>query len=305
MADFREALSKKSKNIDHLLKSYLPDPPKQALEEAMAYALFSPGKRLRPLLLWEAYRLAAPGGGDIPAIARPFMAALEMIHSFSLVHDDLPALDNDDLRRGRATTHKVYGEALGILAGDALLSLAYECISSAMVAPDNPVEYLPRQARALAILSAKSGGGGMIGGEALDVLWEKGRISQADDPKALLQQIHEKKTAALLEAPLMMGWCLGGGDAVGLAAMERAGRALGMAFQIQDDILDIVGSQEELGKPIGSDQRNQKATYVSLYGLEAAREAVEDFSRQALEALGVTGEDFLGQWILELAGRQK
>lgn len=234
------------------------------------------------------------GTGRMP---EPFMAALEMIHTHSLVHDDLPALDNDDYRRGKKATHVVYGEAMGILSGDALLNYAYEAALHGFDLTAQPSE-TSRVVLALQILAAKTGLYGMLGGQSVDVDCE-GKAADGD----ILQGIYLRKTSALLEAAFMIGAVLAGASAEQIRAMEQAGRKTGLAFQIQDDILDVTGSTKELGKPIHSDERNQKSTFVALYGLEEATGQVERLSREAMEILQgmAKEEDFLpklAEWLI-------
>jgi geranylgeranyl diphosphate synthase type II len=239
-------------------------------------------------------------GGRVET-AEPFMAAMELIHTYSLVHDDLPAMDNDLYRRGRKTTHAVYGEALGILAGDGLLNYAFETALSAFSQEGTDGAVL---GKALQILAGKAGIYGMIGGQTVDVEGICGR-----EEKEKLAFIYEKKTAALIEASFMMGALLGGASQEAVSAMELIGRKVGLAFQIQDDILDITSTTEVLGKPVFSDEKNQKITYVSLYGLEASRQAVAALSREAeaqLEQLETAGDkQFLSELIKYLIGREK
>ena len=246
------------------------------------------------LLLGESYRAA--GGSE--KVAEPFMAGMEMIHTHSLIHDDLPALDNDDYRRGRLTTHKVYGEALGILAGDALLNYAYEVMLEGFAL----TAYPERAARALSVIAKKTGIRGMLGGQSVDV---------ENDGKPLnrdfLDYIYENKTSALLEAPLMAGAILAGADAETEKSLEKAGSRLGLAFQIQDDILDVTSTSEVLGKPVHSDEKNNKVTYVTLYGVEEASRKVRQLTEEALQYLGPDSGDglFLRELIGGLAMRKK
>lgn len=225
------------------------------------------------------------------------MAAMEMIHTYSLVHDDLPAMDNDDYRRGRKTTHKIYGEGMGILTGDALLNFAYETALTAANQAENPRDALT----ALGILARKAGIFGMVGGQVVDV-----ELTGSPVNAEQLDFIYRLKTGALLEASFMVGAALAGAPAEELACLETVGREVGLAFQIQDDILDVTSTAEELGKPVGSDQRNEKYTYVTLYGLEQAKQAVAEHSSQALAALeGLSGENaFLNSLILKLIHRK-
>ena len=230
------------------------------------------------------------------------MAAIEMIHTYSLVHDDLPAMDNDDYRRGRKTCHVVYGEDMAILAGDALLNFAYE---TALRAFDQAsAEEAPRVARALRVLAKKSGIFGMVGGQTVDVEAERLHRQLTD---AQLRFVFELKTAALMEAALMTGAILAGAEESTVAQFESIARKVGIAFQIQDDILDVTSTQEVLGKPIGSDQKNRKTTYVALHGIEASKQAVETYSKQSIDELNSLPDsnDFLKELVLSLIGRIK
>lgn len=296
--NFKEILSEKTKETEEIILSYLPkeEGNQKTVLEAMNYSVRVGGKRLRPLLMSEAYRML---GGD-EEIIRPFMAALEMIHTYSLVHDDLPAMDNDQYRRGMKTTHVVYGEAMAILAGDALLNYAFEIASKAFEM--NPGDV--RAERALMVLARKAGIFGMVGGQVCDVEAEERQLPLS---KEQLLFIHENKTAALIQAALMIGAILAGADRAQVDALEKIGYNIGIAFQIQDDILDVTGSEQELGKPIGSDEKNNKETYVTLAGLEAAKEQVESLSKEAVSLLEqIPGEHaFLDELILSLIHRTK
>ncbi|MCD8010465.1 MAG: polyprenyl synthetase family protein [Lachnospiraceae bacterium] len=261
--------------IEQILRRYLP--PEEGLQktilEAMNYSVLAGGKRIRPRLMGEAFRLF-DGEGDV---VEPFMAAMEMIHTYSLVHDDLPAMDNDTLRRGKPTTWSKYGEDMGILAGDCLLTYAFETAAKAFTRTEDA----GRVGQALGILAEKAGIYGMAGGQVVDV--EKtGQPVSAEE----LDFIYRLKTGALLEASLMIGAVLAGADAGQVKTMEKIGTDVGLAFQIRDDILDVISSEAELGKPIGSDERNAKTTYVTLYGLEAAQREVARCSAEAVELLG-------------------
>ena len=269
---------------------------------AMKYSVMAGGKRLRPLLIMETYRYF--GGEDLEKV-KPFMAAIEMIHTYSLIHDDLPALDNDDYRRGRLTSHKVFGEAMAILAGDALLNYAYETAAKALrEAPD--YDSLKAAARAMDILCRKPGVYGMIGGQVVDVELT-GQPIDADT----MNFIFDLKTGALIEACMMIGAALAGQDDATLARVEEAAHCIGMAFQIQDDILDVTSTLEELGKPVHSDEKNAKTTWVSLYGMEKARADVAAYSAKALDILaamdGVTApqDSFLYAFVTWLITRKK
>lgn len=294
---FEEIREEKRKEIEKLLNDRLPkaEGPQAKVIEAMRYSVMAGGKRLRPMLLKEAYVLFG-GAGDK---ADTFMAALEYIHNYSLVHDDLPAMDNDEYRRGRKTTHVVYGEDLAILAGDALLNYAYETAASALVKYQGDSSVC----RAFSILAQKAGIFGMVGGQCVDVMNEN-----RQEPLSMeeILFIHENKTAALIECALMCGAVLAGANEEQTALMEKVGSDIGLAFQIQDDILDVTGTFEELGKPIGSDEKNQKATYLSLAGMEQSKARVQSLSDEAvgiLQNLGVRNE-FLEELVLSLISRR-
>ena len=266
--------------IETLIRAALPreEGLQRTVIRAMREAVENGGKRIRPILLFETCRCFAARRGETgwKEEAAPFLAALEMIHSFSLVHDDLPCMDNDTLRRGKPTTWYVYGEAMGTLAGDGLVLEALTVAGRAVGQSRHP----ERAARALAILGEKSGVFGMLGGQSVDV--EK--TGECLD-STTLDFIYRLKTGALLEAAFMMGAALGGASEAEISCAEQIGRSVGLAFQIQDDILDETATEAELGKPLHSDEKNQKTTYVSLFGLEAAREAVRQQSEAAEKRL--------------------
>jgi len=295
--NFKEEQQKKVQEIEKILKGYLPKAEgyQKEIMEAMAYSVMAGGKRLRPMLMQETYRLFGGEG----KVVEPFMAALEMIHTYSLVHDDLPAMDNDEYRRGRKTTHVVYGEAMGILAGDALLNYAFETAVKAFeIAPDQ----YTRIAGALTILSEKAGIYGMIGGQVVDVA-----SCGVGLDKEVLDFIYELKTGALIECAMMIGAILAGAGEEEVRKVEKIASDVGIAFQIQDDILDVTSTTEELGKPVHSDEKNEKTTYVTLKGLEAAAKDVELLSEEALRLLGgLPGANpFLVELIRELIHRRK
>ena len=295
--NFKEEQKQRTEQIEQILKRFLPEVKgeQRLIMEAMEYSLLAGGKRLRPMLMWETYRLF---GGKGPVV-EPFMAAMEMIHTYSLVHDDLPAMDDDEYRRGRKTTHVVYGEDMGILSGDALLNYAFETASQAFDLED--VDF-PRVGKAMQILAKKAGIYGMIGGQVVDV---KAAGEVISGEKLLF--IYELKTGALIESAMMIGAVLAGADDAQTASVERIAKKVGLAFQIQDDILDVTSSQEVLGKPIHSDEKNEKTTYVTWKGLEASKEEVERLSREAVEELrGLRPEDpFLEELLLSLIHREK
>lgn len=276
--DFKTEVLEKVNYIDEVIKEYLPKEEgfEKTLLSAMNYSMLAGGKRIRPMLMLETYRLF--GGKEEKEIA-PFLAAIEMIHTYSLVHDDLPAMDNDDYRRGRLTTHKVYGEAMGILAGDALLNYSFEVAAGAFTGTTD----IFRVARAFTVLTQKPGIRGMIGGQAVDV-------ENCDQPmdKEKLDFIYQLKTGALIECSMMIGAILAGAEESKINDIEEIGKKIGLAFQIQDDILDVIGNEQVIGKPINSDEKNHKTTYATLFGLEEAKEMVKVLSLDALNKL----EDF-------------
>lgn len=294
---FQQERENKLQQIEEILQKALPQEVshQKIIQEAMEYSLMAGGKRLRPMLLMESYYLF--GGSDLASVS-PFMAAIEMIHTYSLVHDDLPAMDNDEYRRGRKTTHVVFGEDMGILAGDALLNYAYETAVQGLWQTKHPSGGL----LALEILTRKAGIYGMVGGQVVDVELTGQPVSAEQ-----LQFIYQLKTGALLEAALMMGAALAGASEADISCMEQIGRNVGMAFQIQDDILDLTSTTEELGKPVHSDERNEKTTYVTLYGMEQAAQSVEQYSNAALGLLeGLKKENpFLNTLIEMLINRKK
>jgi len=296
--NFNESLTIKVENIEKIIKKYLPKEEgyQSTVIEAMNYSVLAGGKRLRPMLLQEVFE--AYGGTG--SLAEPFMAAIEMIHTYSLVHDDLPAMDNDEYRRGRKTTHVVYGEAMGILAGDGLLNYAFETAISAFDVATH--EEYPRIAAALQILARKAGIYGMIGGQVCDV--ESEGSAEPISGKQLMF-IHEHKTAALIQAAMMIGGILAGADETQIKGLEQAAYDLGIAFQIQDDILDVTSTFEALGKPIGSDVKNNKQTYVSIYGLTQAKEEVKRLSEEAIALLNLEADSFLPHLFESLIYRNK
>ena len=294
---FKEELLTKTQEIEELLKRYLPEETgfQKTVLEAMNYSVTAGGKRLRPMLMQETFCLY---DGTSKAL-RPFMAALEMIHTYSLVHDDLPAMDNDEYRRGRKTTHIVYGEDMGILAGDALLNYAFETAFRAFVIePEKSLSI----GRALAVLGEKAGIYGMIGGQVIDVK-ETGHTVAKD----VLDTIYRLKTAALIEAAMMIGALLGGASEEDVKKVERIAEYVGVAFQIQDDILDVTSTSEVLGKPVHSDEKNEKTTYVTLMGIDEAKKEVERLSNEAITLLHqLPGKNaFLEELLLQLIHRNK
>ena len=291
-------LKDKVAHIETIVERYLPveNDYNSIVKEAMNYSVNAGGKRLRPMLMEEVYRLF--GGQE--ELVEPFMVAQEMIHTYSLVHDDLPCMDNDEYRRGRKTTHVVYGEGMAVLAGDALLNYAFETAGRAF----DMTQDLRHVAEAIKILAKKAGIHGMIGGQTADILAEGYESEKVT--KELLLYIHENKTAALIQSSMMIGAILAGATKEQITNIEKIGYNIGIAFQIQDDILDIEGSFEELGKPIGSDQKNDKVTYVTLMGLEKAKEDVAALSEEAVSLLRDLPyqNTFLEELILNLIHRK-
>lgn len=275
--NFHDELNTRVEQINALMDEILLKNvgPQEYLMEAMRYSVLGGGKRLRPMLMSETGKLFSENADKS---LKYFMAAIELIHSYSLVHDDMPCIDNDEYRRGRKTTHAVYGEATALLAGDGLLNFAYETAALGIKESDD----LRKAARAFEILSNKAGIRGMVGGQAVDVRAEKENKKISGEE---LLFIHENKTAALIEASMMIGGVLSGAAESDVLKLEEAASKIGIAFQIRDDILDVEGSFEELGKPIGSDESSNKATYVSLFGLEKAKEDVAKYSEDALNIL--------------------
>lgn len=275
----KKELSERIKVIDQSLDLYLPEStnPQSVIYTSMRYSVFAGGKRLRPILMWETAKLFDKDWDCV----REFACALEMIHTYSLIHDDLPAMDNDDLRRGMPTNHIKFGEDIAILAGDALLNKAFEVA----VRSENE-----KSLNALKILSDSSGTEGMIGGQVVDLQSEGKTIGLRE-----LQYIHSLKTGALIRCACSVGAILAGADESSVNAMDEYAKNLGIAFQIRDDILDVKGNAEILGKPIGSDEESDKNTYVKLCGIEKSEELVKEYSQKAKNALSSFGNkaDFL------------
>ena len=297
MDNIKSEINTRAEQIDQIIAAYLPaeEDYQKTIMEAMNYSILAGGKRLRPMLMLETYRLF---GGE-SKVVEPFMAAIEMIHTYSLVHDDLPAMDNDEYRRGKKTTHAVYGEAMGILAGDALLNFAFETALKAFdMEPDNT-----SIGKALQVLAKKAGIYGMIGGQVVDIQSEGAKDMTRDK----LDFIYRLKTGALMEASMMIGAILAGATVEEQQLVETVAGEIGLAFQIQDDILDVTSTAEVLGKPIGSDEKNEKYTYVTFEGLDKAREDVATITEQAvshMNSLKVKNE-FLNDLLLYLIGREK
>lgn len=297
--DIAKEIAARAADIEQRIQTYLPkvEGYQHTIFEAMAYSVTAGGKRLRPMLMEASYEMF---GGTDPKVVEPFMAAIECIHTYSLVHDDLPEMDDDAYRRGKLTTHKKFGQAMGVLAGDALLNYAFEIVAKALVAQAGDA----KAAKAFEVLARKAGVYGMIGGQVVDVESEK---KNETVERKRLDFIYRLKTGALLEASLMVGAILAGADDAQVKKMEEAGTKLGLAFQIQDDILDVTSTVEVLGKPIGSDEKNQKATYVSFEGINKAKQDVALFSEEAVAILGeCSGEHaFLRELFLYLIHREK
>ncbi len=299
-------LKKHIEEINDIIYKFLPDGDEYNAElvKAVNYSVKAGGKRLRPMFVLETYKMFSADNNAEPEILHAFMSAIEFIHTYSLVHDDLPAMDNDEYRRGQLTTHAQFGEAAGILAGDALLNWAYEVLLNAITSCSDGEE-MTAAARAAQVLASKAGIKGMVGGQSVDVYADKHYEFKVDEK--CLEYIYNNKTSALIEASFMMGAILGRADDEDVRAVEKMAGYIGMAFQIQDDILDVVGSQEILGKPVGSDEKNNKQTYVNIYGLDAARKAVKDYTSEALgifDSLGMKNT-FLRELIVELIDREK
>lgn len=291
--NFDKVLNEKVKEIEEVLKAFLPveEGWAKTVMQAMNYSVNAGGKRLRPMLMAETYRLF----GGMDKTIEPFMAAIEMIHTYSLVHDDLPAMDNDEYRRGRKTTWVVYGDAMAVLAGDGLLNFAFETALKSFEICESDTK---RNARALAILAEKAGIYGMIGGQTADI--EAENLGSKVTEEHLLY-IHEHKTAALIQAAMMIGAVLAGADAQQTALVERAAYEIGVAFQIQDDILDVTSTLETLGKPVGSDEKNNKTTYVTLKGIEEASREQREMSNHAIERLeSLEDKGFRNEFLMEL-----
>ena len=297
---FKQELKTRTAEIEQLIGTYLPEETghQKTILEAMNYSMTAGGKRLRPMLMQEMCRLFT---GCLLESVIPFMAAVEMIHTSSLVHDDLPCMDDDMMRRGKPSTWAEFGEDIGVLTGDALMMYAFETAASAFETSIDPDE-LSRIGRAMGILARKTGVYGMIGGQTVDVELAGGPI-----PKDKLDFIYRLKTGALIEASMLIGAVLGGAAEEDCKIVESLALKIGMAFQIQDDILDVTGSQEVIGKPVNSDEKNKKTTYVTLEGLDKAKKDVEQISAEAIEELCKLpgNNEFLEQLIHVLINRQK
>lgn len=284
---------------DDIIYKYLPEEKgyPSTVISAMNYSVKAGGKRLRPIFMYETFKMFG-GEGEV---IEPFMAAMEMIHNYSLVHDDLEAMDNDEFRRGRKTTHVIYGEGMAVLAGDGLLNMAYE---TALKAFDVKGANKTRIIKALKLLAEKAGLYGMVGGQACDVdAEEKKREMTLDE----LMYIHEHKTGALIEASMVIGAVLAGASKEEIDRISQVALLVGTAFQIEDDILDVVGDEKVIGKRVGSDSKNNKITYVTLKGLEEAKQDAREMSEKAVELFDSIGREneFLRNLILSMVGRTK
>lgn len=296
-SSIKEQLLKKTEQIEKSIYPFLPEETglQKTVLSAMNYSVKAGGKRLRPMLMRETYEMF--GGTDVSVI-EPFMAAIEMIHTYSLIHDDLPALDNDELRRGLPTAHVKFGEAMAILAGDALLNYAFETATKAFKGTMQDIQ----TAKALQILARKPGIYGMIGGQTVDVEEENKEISFDT-----LMYIHNNKTAALIECAMMIGAVLAGASEKEVAVIEKIANKVGIAFQIEDDILDVVSTSDTLGKPAGSDEKNGKNTYVLFKGIEQSKKDAEQYTKEALQLFDALEYEnaFLRELLLYLVGRKK
>lgn len=301
--NFKQELQDKVVEIEEILGKYIPKEEgfQKTVIEAMNYSILAGGKRLRPILMSETFQLFH---GQEKELLEPFVAAIEMIHTYSLVHDDLPAMDNDDYRRGRKTTHVVYGEAMGILAGDGLLNYAFETALKAfqkITDSNDKLNSYERVAKAMQVLATKAGIYGMIGGQVIDMEEYQGTVN-----RERLDLMYHLKTGALIEASMMIGAILAGANLDEVVTIEKIAGDVGLAFQIKDDILDITSTPEVLGKPIHSDEKNEKTTYVTLMNLENANNEVLKVSNRAIDtflSLPYKNE-FLHNLIIKLVNRE-
>lgn len=303
--NFELEQKKRTNEIDDILRSYLPKEEGyyKTVMEAMNYSMMAGGKRIRPMLMLETFRLF---DGKNTEILHPFMVAIEMIHNYSLVHDDLPSMDNDKLRRGRKTTHIVYGEAMAILAGDGLLTYAFETAAGAYdkidESSDNMLDLYRRIIRAMKVLAAKAGINGMVGGQVIDMESVGQQVT-----KDRLDMMYKLKTSGLIEASMMIGAILTGANDKEIDIIEKIAGDIGLAFQIRDDILDVTSSEKVLGKTVGSDDKNDKSTYLGLMDLEQAKVEVEyvtDRAKKAYESLPYKNK-YLESLIISLMTREK
>ena len=292
----KSEITSRTKHVEDIIVKYLPKEEglQKTVIEAMNYSFLAGGKRLRPMLMEEAYKMFH--GWD--EAIEPFMAAMEMLHTSSLIHDDLPAMDNDMYRRGKKTNHAVYGEAMAILAGDALILYAFETAAKAFSIREGGTEV----GRAMSVFASKAGIYGMVGGQTLDVEMDGKQLTRQQ-----LGFIHHLKTGALIESSMMIGAILAEAGEENIRKMEAIASKVGLAFQIQDDILDVVGDSKELGKSAGSDEKNKKTTYVTLYGLEKARGDVKALTDEAIGIFDSLEEknDFLRELLISLVSRNK
>ncbi len=279
--NLKEYIKEKKEKVDSALKAYLPKPfgPAGKVVEAICYSINAGGKRVRPILLMAACDAV---GGDHNKVL-PAACALECVHTYSLIHDDLPAMDDDDLRRGKPTCHKVYGEAIAILAGDGLLTYAFELMTHPDLLGNCAIDSVTK---AINVFAKAAGVDGMVGGQTADILFEGKEV----DPETLAY-IHSHKTGALIRASVEMGALLGRGSEEQIKKLIDYGTALGLAFQVIDDLLDVVGDQEKIGKPVGSDLKKQKATFPALFGIEETRKRANELKDQALNAIADFGSE--------------
>lgn len=305
--NFKNELEHRVEYINTIIENTLPreDKFQKEIFEAMKYSVIAPGKKIRPILMLETYRLFA---GKDESVVEPFMAAIEMIHTYSLVHDDLPAMDNDDYRRGRLTTHVKYGEAMGILTGDSLLNYSMEIVCGLFTKVGE--DMMPYIGKALSTLTNKSGVHGMIGGQVIDIFDSGNQNTKTMDRETRIKRLlsmYELKTSALIEASMMIGAILAKATEEEVKIVEIIAKNIGLAFQIQDDILDVTSSEDVLGKPILSDEKNEKETYVTLMGLEKSKEKVKEYSNISLNQLESLNRNnlFLEELIDMLITRKK
>ena len=287
--EFKNWMKEKAKLIDENLNTIINEKenPQKIIYQAMNYSLMSGGKRLRPVLLLGTYEIFK---GNIETVI-PFACAMEMIHTYSLIHDDLPAMDNDDYRRGRLSNHKKFGEATGILAGDGLLNRAFETGLEAALKSKLDIK---NSVKALYEIAKSSGADGMIGGQIVDMYGHE-KVSSIED----LKYMYSLKTGAIIKSSVVAGAILGGASDEEIKALEKYAEKLGIAFQIEDDILDVTSTQEVLGKAIGSDIANDKITYLSFVSIEEAQSHVEKFTQEAIESLNIFGDK--ATYMVELA----
>jgi len=277
---FKQWMKDKVSRVDECLKSIIEikDNPQKLIYESMIYSIISGGKRLRPVLMMGSYEIFEDDDEKI----LPFACAMEMIHTYSLIHDDLPAMDNDDYRRGKLSNHKMYNEATAILAGDALLNKSFEIGLEAITNFNLDIK---RAVKALTIISNSSGTEGMIGGQVVD-MYGNDKIHTLDD----LKYMYSLKTGAIIKSSVLAGAILGGATENEIKALDIFAEKIGIAFQIEDDILDVEGTQERIGKPIGSDKANDKVTYLSFVEIEKAKEHVEKLTQEAIASLSIFGQ---------------